>query len=662
MKIRWLLTIVFVFLLAAVPISVSGDTDAQPRRIEEGASLFQFVRTVQVVPDANFLNGGFVRINYVASTDRFVVNFGPRFAQPTAGCMGMGHAYKEYTLDMEETGVFGVLNCEGGDSGGVMADDVYYDVSMHAEGESEGWRIIKYDAVTWQPLADIFFPLDAPREGNGDMMVALVNGQLDISSGYTTYGGPPPPDDGAGTHHQFFSTDLTFQSKLILDDLPHIGGSALIEVDGIIYFITATAYTGDLIVMEYDENWQYLGMKELIKQAHWSTGVAFDSPYFYVAYLDTSLKTEPGFFPYTPNVHLAAFDRDWNLVDDVAITNYGFLEAITGRPWVLLHGNRLYVSYDTVLLDPVTHEENLDKIQGLVSIYELNPAFSPSLTQPAVAAQTPTQPEQASTCSENELSPLGVLRSTDHGATWTSLGNACLDSSVWAVDPTGFRIGDQFVLYFVDFNSLNQPVPHSIYRATSTDGAHFGQPQPAYTQPPTMVDHFVLPLADGSYRLYTPSEREGIISAVSSDGLLFTRENGVRITAGGMPGALLLPDNRVRIFLSGGNEGKPGIFSAISEDGLNFTVESGVRIEAPPHTITDNPQPIRLADGTYLMLYQNHDVQYEGSLPWEHTEIHLATSTDGFNWTTNPTIIVYGGTSCIVETEDGTLYIYYVNR
>ncbi len=666
MKIRWLVTMVVVLLIAAVSRSASGNHDAQPHSIQGGTELFKFVGTVQVAPDANFQNGGFVRINYVASTDRFAVVFGTRFAQPTGGCMGGGHVYKEYTLEMQDTGKSGVLNCEGGDSAGLMVDDAYYDVSMHAEGGAEGWRIVKYDAVTWATLADIFFPLDAPREGNGDMMAAFVNGQLDISSGYTSYGGPPPPDQGGGTHHQFFSTDLTFQSKLILEDIPHIGGSSLIEVDGTLYFITATAYTGDLIVMEYDENWQYLGMKELIKQAHWSTGVAYDGQRFYVAYLDTSLKTEPGFFPYTPNVHLAAFDRDWNLVDDVAVTSYGFLEAITGRPWVLLHGSRLYVSYDAVLLDPVTHAENLDKIQGFVSIYELDSTFSPSPAQPTPTPSSADQPEQpagqVSDCGENMVSPLGVLRSTDHGATWTSLGNACIDSSVWAVDPTGFRIGDQIVLYFVDFNSLNQPVPHSIYRATSMDGVHFDPPQPAYTQPLTMVDHFVLPLADGSFRLYTPSGQEGIISAVSADGLMFTREDGVRVAFGGMPGALLLPDNRVRMFLSGGNEGKPGIFSAISEDGLNFTVEGGVRIEAPPHTITDNPQPIRLADGTYLMLYQNHDVQYEGSLPWEHTEIHLATSADGFNWTTNPTVIGYGGTSCVIEMQDGTLYIYYVNR
>lgn len=207
-------------------------------------------------------------------------------------------------------------------------------------------------------------------------------------------------------------------------------------------------------------------------------------------------------------------------------------------------------------------------------------------------------------------------------------------------------------------------MPQILYRATSVDGVHFDKPQPAYTQARTMVDSFVLRMPDGSFRLYTPSGQEGIISAVSRDGLVFARENGARITEGGMPGGLLLPDNRVRMFLSGGNDGKEGIFSSISTDGLNFTVESGVRIPASAGIVVDNPQPIRLADGAYLMLYQIHARKYDApeNLPWEHTEIHLATSADGYNWITNPAIIGYGGTSCVVEMGDGTLYIYYVNR
>ena len=261
---------------------------------------------------------------------------------------------------------------------------------------------------------------------------------------------------------------------------------------------------------------------------------------------------------------------------------------------------------------------------------------------------------------------LGVLRSTDHGATWTYVGQARMqDSTVWAVDPTGFTIDGHIVLYFVDFDHLNQSVPQSIYRAASTDGVNFDTPRPVYTQPPTMVDPFVLPMPGGLFRLYVPSAQEGIISAVSNNGLNFTRENGIQIGSGGggMPGALLLPDNRVRLFLNGANEGQDGIFSMISDDGLNFTVESGVRIPAPAGFIVNDAQPIHLSDGSYLMLYQMLEAELmDQPAPWTYTELRLATSVDAFNWTASPTVIGYGGTSCIVETAGGTLFIYYVNR
>jgi hypothetical protein len=267
---------------------------------------------------------------------------------------------------------------------------------------------------------------------------------------------------------------------------------------------------------------------------------------------------------------------------------------------------------------------------------------------------------------ENGTDSLGVLRSADGGATWTSLGQGHMaNSNVWPVDPTGFTIDGHIVLYFVDFGHLNQPVPQSLYRATSVDGMNFDTPQPVYTQAPTMVDPFVLPMQGGLFRAYAPSEGEGTISAVSNDGLTFTRENGIRIAfgEGGMPGALLLPDNRVRLFLNGANDGQDGIFSMISDDGLNFTAESGMRISAPAGFIINDAQPIRLLDGSYLMLYQMLDVTLaDQPAPWTYTELRLATSVDAFNWTVDPRVIGYGGTSCIIETADGTLFVYYVNR
>jgi hypothetical protein len=264
---------------------------------------------------------------------------------------------------------------------------------------------------------------------------------------------------------------------------------------------------------------------------------------------------------------------------------------------------------------------------------------------------------------ENGTDTMGVLRSTDHGATWTPLGHAHMqNSSILAADATGFRSNGHIVLYFVDFGHLGQPVPQTVYRATSPDGVSFDTPQPVYTQPLAMVDPFVLQVSDDLFRAYIPSAEEGIISAVSNDGLTFTREDGVRVGfgEGGMPGALLLPDNRVRLFVNGANDGQAGIFSLISDDGLNFTLESGMRIPAPDGFIVNDAQPIHLLDGGYLMLYQMLDAELmDQPEPWTYTELRLATSVDALNWTVDPRVIGYGGTSCIVETVDRTLFIYY---
>jgi hypothetical protein len=124
-------------------------------------------------------------------------------------------------------------------------------------------------------------------------------------------------------------------------------------------------------MMKYDSDWQYLGMKTLRQEAHWSQGMVFDGEYFYVAYLDTSQRTLPTFFPVYPNVHLAVFDRNWDLVHDRIVTNFTRSDnKMGGRPWVILHGNRLYVSYDVDAVNSTTQEEEA-KWQAYVSIYEI---------------------------------------------------------------------------------------------------------------------------------------------------------------------------------------------------------------------------------------------------------------------------------------------------
>jgi hypothetical protein len=40
-------------------------------------------------------------------------------------------------------------------------------------------------------------------------------------------------------------------------------------------------------------------------------------------------------------------------------------------------------------------------------------------------------------------------------------------------------------------------------------------------------------------------------------------------------------------------------------------------------------------------------------------QYRLAASSDGLTWTVNPTVFAEGGTSCLVQAADGTLYFYY---
>jgi hypothetical protein len=597
-------------------------------------------------------------LSYVPGRGRFLVTFNTVLGQPEGGCTDVGVAYKEFSLELEATGNAGVLSCEAGrDTGSLMVGNTFYLASMKQNGDATGWQLAKYDALTWSKQVDLFHALDYPKEVDSDPMLAWVNGQLDISSQYDANGTWPDIMAGAATFHYFFTSDLQLLGKRILDDTEHITGSSLIFVDGTYYFVTANAFLGDLIVMRYDANWGFLGSKVLKSQVNWSEGLLFDGQHFLVSYMDTSQRAASGGLPLYLNVRLAAFDRDWNLVEDIPITSFAPADLRQpGRPSLTRYGDRLYVAYDCDTIDPGTHQEQ-SKWQAYIAVVSAD--FPP-------AHQPRRRLGQAGSC-YGVTSPLDVLHSRDHGATWTPLGNACLNgSTVWAVDPTGLLVDGRIVLYFLDMMTLKNDhstgTPRVIYRAESTDGIDFTTPTPAFTEYRDIVDPTVVRNADGSFRMYVPSDQEGIISAFSSDGLSFAREGGVRATGGGMPGALLLPDGRIRLFLCGGHDGVEGIFSMLSSDGLAFTAEGGIRIPSPPHSITDNPQPLRLADGSYLMLFQIHDIQYEGQLPWLHTEIHVARSADTLNWAADPTIIGYGGTSCIVEAPDGTLYLYYVAR
>lgn len=343
-------------------------------------SLFNLIKTVKVTPVGNFAGGGFVRIGYVPGRDSMVVTFKAKLSQAVEGCnntLGQPNseaiAYREYTADMQEAGDYGIITCQTGlDVGGMFLGNDYYYAAMGHDNENnvDGWWLARYNAVTWTNLVSLFFYPLTQGENNGDPMIVPVNGQIDISGKYYR---TVDEELATATHHQFFTPDLQFVSKRNLTDTPNIDLSSLLVVNGITNFITSTAFVGgDLTVMRYDSDWNYLSTKILIPGASQPEGAAFDGTRFYVTYVDMS-SCNLTFPSCAMNIRLAAFDMNWNLLTDIAVTNFVLDDyKLPARPSLTLWNNRIYVCYDQwENATPDQTPENADS-QVYVKVYEVN--------------------------------------------------------------------------------------------------------------------------------------------------------------------------------------------------------------------------------------------------------------------------------------------------
>ncbi|MDO8511358.1 MAG: hypothetical protein Q7S55_04280 [Nanoarchaeota archaeon] len=158
---------------------------------------------------------------------------------------------------------------------------------------------------------------------------------------------------------------------------------------------------------------------------------------------------------------------------------------------------------------------------------------------------------------------------------------------------------------------------------------------------------FIHKLSGGKSRLYYCKDN-GILSAVSSDGLTFAKEQGIRISQGtGFeshvcdPTIVDLPGGKIRMYYKGADTmmGGPGnsihkIYSAVSSDGLTFQKE-GLRIDS--ETSGDSgwasvPDAITLSDGRVRLYYVTAGNMQHG--------IGSAISSDGLNFVKEPGIRV----------------------
>lgn len=332
---------------------------------------------IELTPSEEFSSGTFCRLYHDDTKDQFFAAFGTGQGQPNTGAYigggegGQGAAYLYLDSDLQPTSEAGYYRYGGGDLATNKIGNYLYHLTGTGGGVDGGtrWRLSKYDLASWSEVDYVDIDLTA-EQGANDQMLAYANNQLFASSLYAnnahgadTSGEKADPSIGASTHHRAITPELSVAEAFVLDDTLHANGSSLVFVDGVYQLVTTTAFFGDLMVLQYDEDWNYLGAKVLLADAQWPQGTVYDTAQerYYVAYLAIKGGGQS-------ETRLAAFTKDWELVSNTVVTEYGNA-FFAGRPSVLLHDGLLYVTYDKESRNEQTKELNKDW-QCQLSVYE----------------------------------------------------------------------------------------------------------------------------------------------------------------------------------------------------------------------------------------------------------------------------------------------------
>lgn len=221
--------------------------------------------------------------------------------------------------------------------------------------------------------------------------------------------------------------------------------------------------------------------------------------------------------------------------------------------------------------------------------------------------------------------------------------------------------------------------------------------------------------ASGKWRMYIeargPADRPTVItSALSSNLIDWEHEEGIRLGAAarlGGPRYLKLPDGRGRLYCFGSDaEGREGVVSAITADGVSFELEPGLRLKAKqseldscgitaaeviaPKTPDDPWTMVYSAwqdapPGTEVPLHPAHDPNAEADgmsadfaaasiaadMAGFRSRIFIAHSSDGLSWKRAGCVVegagygeegidaVHAEDMSLVELDGGAYRMYY---
>lgn len=213
--------------------------------------------------------------------------------------------------------------------------------------------------------------------------------------------------------------------------------------------------------------------------------------------------------------------------------------------------------------------------------------------------------------------------------------------------------------------------PSGYMSFTSTDGQTWTKEKDSIISGAATGRAVVLPIG---VRFYYPGPQPikasdgqaDLLSAFSTDGVTFKKDSAKVLSPKDSahyvegPTVFQLPDQTWRLYfnensVAAGNQRDGIIYGASSKDGISWTrdeaasltmdaTESGTNA---PWSQVLHPFVIKNPQGGYLMFYNSH------------SEIYVATSTDGLKWTKTGKVGIRGADLDGYFQADGTLRVFY---
>lgn len=160
------------------------------------------------------------------------------------------------------------------------------------------------------------------------------------------------------------------------------------------------------------------------------------------------------------------------------------------------------------------------------------------------------------------------------------------------------------------------------------------------------IKSFIAPIGTTPVQPVVPGgiENHQVLSASSPDGLVWTRDAGVRIPRASVPCAINDRDERVLIYYVNPPEeqGKPEtVACAVSTDGMTFVRDRSFEIEGLSKLKAVDPSILKDGDGQFRLYYLASDHSGDPAAGPNPHAIHLALSGDGIRFRETGSVFEY---------------------